>query len=67
MSPRKRLTEATERIGVIYARYSAHNQKDLKRVPLVTLNLCVLGISVEVMEGWLLMGLTLKLFGRCSK
>ena len=32
-----------------------------------TLNLCVLGISVEMMEGWLLMGLTLRLFGRCLR
>ena len=28
MSPRKRATEAIERIGVIYARYSSHNQKE---------------------------------------
>ncbi|MEY8404651.1 recombinase family protein [Oscillospiraceae bacterium 44-34] len=32
-----------------------------------TLNLCVLGISVEMMEGWSLMNLTLKLFERCSR
>ena len=32
-----------------------------------TLNLCVLGISVEMMEGWSLMSLTLKLFGRCLR
>ena len=28
MSPRKRSVEAAERIGVIYARYSSHNQKE---------------------------------------
>lgn len=28
MSPRKGFTEAVERIGVIYARYSSHNQKE---------------------------------------
>ena len=28
MPPRKKLAEAIERIGVIYARYSSHNQKE---------------------------------------
>ncbi len=28
MSPRKKFAEVTERIGVIYARYSSHNQKE---------------------------------------
>ena len=28
MSPRKRSVEIAERIGVIYARYSSHNQKE---------------------------------------
>ncbi len=28
MSPRKKSIETVERIGVIYARYSSHNQKE---------------------------------------
>ena len=46
---------------------NGESREALRRAPRATLNLCVLGISVEMMEGWLLMSLTLRLFGRCLR